>query len=673
MIKLILNPDANPKIYLFTKNTIIIGEGSNDSVDIKIPNQGLHQNHLKIIFKENHFLLINQANDPFVTVNGFPFGKKKLKVKDILQIKDQIIRVEDIQITDQAQPPARLVPPSSGSPLNLSTKIDEPLLSKEPIDKQSDFPDVESLSNEDDLEGWFPTDLNLDDFEKLIQTKPKAIGPQPQTFDEESEKQSAPPSDTVRFSLKGLKWVVSSIFLFFAIFGVISSEIYFRAKSESGGEEVKAATSLADVAMALTYAKVYHIVPQKQNFLDPDFLKNNLIALLASTSIPCGNIDAHGHFSNCSYLLRFYSNQDLSRFLLIAQPAPTLSQWLFPKDAILIDSSLMNLRKIADLRSINRLLANSNPFEGTNGDELVETIKHLKIIPLSTLAKSSDKKEFFAPALLGLIRPGAENLVYNSPRYYLFGETLLKKAALVTMFPPDDQSLEFLKGEIEKLSKYENLVFYTTQGIKSAMVTQKALTRLAPQHSFLTASLSLSPSGEILNSRLILEAESLSHDVAQAEPLQNHAKNLKPTELTALTEFKASCQNKLLPLIRQMEAVLNLSIAANNFEIPAEFFNYVESYKEERFAQKSQLNKLIDRALQNGVTEKQLQEWLEELNLSTLVENRLNVSEARATLPFSPFDFANKNSTNSKINLISNYSLLLLLKNDIDYNPVDKL
>lgn len=665
MIKLILNPDTNPKVYLFTKNTIIIGEGTNDSVDIKIPNQGLHQNHLKIIFKEGHFLLINQANDPFVTVNGFPFGKKKLKAKDILQIKDQVIRVEDIQVADQAAASTRLIPPSSGSPLNLSTKISEPSLPKEFVEnKQDDFPDVESLSNEDDLEGWFPSDLNLEDFEKLIHSKPKIAKPsQSQTSDEESEKPTSPMSETLRFSLKGLKWVVSSIFLFFAIFGVISSEIYFRAKSESGGEEVKAATSLADVAMAITYAKVYHIVPQKQNFLDPEFLKNNLIALLASTSIPCGNIDTQGHFSNCSYLLRFYSNQDLSRFLLIAQPAPTLSQWLFPKDAILVDSSLMNLRRISDLRSINRLLANTNPFEGTNGDELVEAIQHLKIISLSSLAKNSDKKEFFAPALLGLIRPGAENLIYNAPRYYLFGETLLKKAALVTRFPTDDQSAEFLKGEIDKLSKYENLVFYTTQGIKSAIATQRAFTRFAPQNPFLIASLSLSPSGEILNGRLILEGE--ISDLAQADSIQSQANNTEPAESIAFKEFKASCQSRLLPFIRQMETALNLSIAANSFEISPEFFKDVSAYKVERLILQRQLNDLMDKALQKGISEKQLYEWLEKWDLSTLVENRLGAHWPRPPLSFTPF--ANKASVSSKINLISNYSILLLLKNDIDY------
>lgn len=156
-----------------------------------------------------------------------------------------------------------------------------------------------------------------------------------------------------------------------------------------------------------------------------------------------------------------------------------------------------------------------------------------------------------------------------------------------------------------------------------------------------------------------------SSDLAQADSIQSQANNTEPAESIAFKEFKASCQSRLLPFIRQMETALNLSIAANSFEISPEFFKDVSAYKVERLILQRQLNDLMDKALQKGISEKQLYEWLEKWDLSTLVENRLGAHWPRPPLSFTPF--ANKASVSSKINLISNYSILLLLKNDIDY------
>lgn len=590
MIKLTLNPDTFPKTFLFDKDTIIIGEGPQEIVNLCLKNLGLHQTHLKITLRDLHFFISNQANDPFVTLNGLPFGKKKLKVNDIIQIKDQIIRVDEIFAPEKASLPLAELPVAT----DLSSK-------KEIL--TDNFPDIETLSKEDDQEGWFPSDLNNLNFEELTRPAFQAktqheikLTLDDVYFEEDSTEKKNLQSNRSFWPLKGIKWVVTSFLLFLAIFSTISLEIYFRAKSQSGGEEVKAAESLADFAMALTYAQTYNIVPQKQNFSDPEFLKTNLIALLSSTSISCGNIDAQGQFSNCPYLLRFYSNQDLSHFLLIAQPAPSLSQWLFPKDAIVVDSTLMNLRKVSDMKTLNRLLANSNPFDGNNGTQLIEAIKQLKIISLPNLAQATQKKEFAPPSILAYIRPGAENLIYNAPRYYLFGETIVKKA--LSSFS-QGQEVPYLV-EIDRLLNLDHLVFYTTHGMQAAFEARQALSKLSPKNSFFTAYLQLSSHGEILGSRLVMDEEKKEVEekplieIKEVEPIADAYNHEYQRAFEKLAKHKDCCKQGLVPIIQRMALILEEDLDKGGYELSSEFSKLLEKYYRLRAEQEKNLYELFN-------------------------------------------------------------------------------
>ncbi len=76
MIRLIVNPDLKPVEYFFEKETIIIGGSKNSEVDISLPEEDLNDIHVKLIFKDGKYFAFNQANDPFSTINGLPFGKK---------------------------------------------------------------------------------------------------------------------------------------------------------------------------------------------------------------------------------------------------------------------------------------------------------------------------------------------------------------------------------------------------------------------------------------------------------------------------------------------------------------------------------------------------------------------------------------------------------------------
>ncbi len=116
--------------------------------------------------------------------------------------------------------------------------------------------------------------------------------------------------------------------------------------------------------MALTYAQMHQLKPLNQNWGDPDFLKDILTKVLPPDYPSLVEQDKQEPFRNCPYMLRVYTSNDLSHFLLIAQPEPNLLQWLISRETILLDSRTMELHKIRDLRALNRLLADPRPLEG---------------------------------------------------------------------------------------------------------------------------------------------------------------------------------------------------------------------------------------------------------------------------------------------------------------------
>lgn len=648
MIKLTLHQQSHAQTYLFTKDCITIGEGQSDSVDISLKGLGLHQNHIKLYVSGQFFYISNQANDPFITLNGLPFGKKKLVQQDAIQIKDCIITIDEIQIDTPKEPEKQEVQANFSELANIEEQI-------------CDFPNAEKLAKEDDLEGWFPSDLselNIDDIAKIHEPK---IAVHKSNPDESYHLEEQTPERKIKnsfFSLKKLKALAAFAVLLFIIAGAVGVETYLRAASKSGVEENKAAESLADLAMALTYAKVFHVIPQNHNYSEPEFLKNNLTALLPANSILTGTIDTQGLFSNCSYLYRFYSEQGLSRFLIIAQPAPSISQWLFPKDAILIDSSLMDLRKISDLKTINSLLAASKPFEGTTGRELSEEIKSLKVLSLPQLAKISKKMEFAPPRILKYLRPGAENLIYNAPRYFLFTEPLLKKLLAYDLTANSKESIAALQSEVERFSSFDNLILYTPQGLQAANKANKVLYSVNHAANFLSGYLLLSPTEEILSSRLIIDTKDSFDQMAKAEmETQEIAEAEKPILPLPFTHplnkkfenFQNSSSEALLPLVKQMAEILEEGIQKNDYDLKNEFFLLLENYQNARIEQKKKLARLIQRIEQQypEMTSLEIYQYIKRYQLESLADYWESHKHQLRLFLYTPFSPMLPNTSNS--------------------------
>lgn len=576
MITITVHPNGSRTSYRFNQEQIVIGDGLPGAVDICFPSEGLHQNHVRILLKEGSYQIVNQANDPFVTLNGQPFGKKQLAAGDLLQIRNHILRVDEISFSDQVEkslPPLQTAAPS--------------------------FPDIEALYHEDDPEIWLPGDFPLEEPPKIKTVAPPVpIDPRVEEayqLHEEpvlKKREQAPPAPPKhkRWKMRLLKFTALGILVAVSATALMLAELYLRASNLSETEEMAAAESLADYAMALTFARIYQTSIQKQNWVDPQFIRNNLIDLLSSTSIPCGDIDAQGAFCNSPYFLRFYTNRDATRFLLIAQPNANLSQWLFPKRSILVDSTQMTLHTAEDLRQINRLLSTSGALEGEEGEELNKTLQQLPTLKLTDLASATGKKEFAPPSALKYISPGAENLIYNAPRYHHLSGTFLKKAQTIISQPYGQHVAALLQNDLDALAKLHHLVFYLDTSMQEAVKTRMVLRKLSVQPPFFTAYLIHDDQKAIINSRLVFDSShETSHDERELaeQPFfkpKTYKKPLIEGDQTAraIRETAEAAHKTIVPILQSLHTLLSDAAERDSLYLSPLFYSLMEQYEEQK-------------------------------------------------------------------------------------------
>lgn len=489
MIKLTLQTGLEPKVLTFYKTEIVIG--SAQTADLSLPEEPLEAIHLKIMEQDGCFIAINCANDPFVTINNCPFRKKTLKQHDAIQIGHTIVQFE-------------------GEPAIVPKPLQQPFND----DVDALFREVENLN----ISVSMPLEPSIKEEEP----------PQPES------RPVSPLFKSRRFLSMLCLTIVLSISLSALMF-------YVKVRNQSQKETIVAAESIADVAIALAYAQINHIKPKGQAWIDAEFLKNNLAPVLSPGYPSFANIDTQGQFLNCPYILRIYANNDLSQFLVLAQPEPSMLQWLVPKATIAIDSKNMELHSIEDLKDLNRLLVNVNMFDDTNANDIFHLVQQSEVISLASLGT---KKGFAPPSALAFVHPGAENYVYNAPRYYHFGETLLKKAIALYKTDPESPDIARLQEEVTALARYPYFVLYSSQGIEKALQAHQALAYIVPDRPFLAGYLTFNSNGLIANSQLLFEGDDTSKmTIASAEqaeidhPIVRQLKTLSKERKKALQEI----------------------------------------------------------------------------------------------------------------------------------------
>ena len=240
---------------------------------------------------------------------------------------------------------------------------------------------------------------------------------------------------------------------------LVAIGVFTAINEQSDQQEYLAAQNLSDIAMALTYAQIHQLKPQSHNWTDPDFILTNLERVLDGHFSSSAVIDAQGYLKDNPYLVRIYTNHDASQFLLMAQPAFSLWHWFSRQHSILLDSTTMQLRRTSDLRALNRLMANPNALTGANALDVSRLVAETDLISLKTLARETHQREFTPPRELKIIRPGAENLIHNAPRYYRFGGMLLE--SLAKMNPGSSSELKGIIEQLQRFRRLSSLVLYS--------------------------------------------------------------------------------------------------------------------------------------------------------------------------------------------------------------------
>lgn len=295
-------------------------------------------------------------------------------------------------------------------------------------------------------------------------------------------------------------------FVCLMVFALLVGSFLFHVRERRQKDELQVARGLSDIAMALSYAHINGIRPQQQNWADPAFLKKNLAAVLSPRYPILAALDSQGQLTNSPYLLRVYTNHQLSQFLVMAQPVASLSQWIAPRSALVIDSKQMELRKLSDVREINRLLVNQRPLEGDSALEISALVAEGSLIPLEKLGSSHSHMGFMAPRTLMMIDPLAGDRIYNAPRYFLFGQRLLERA-IVAAASQAPHERELVSEELNGVAKLPHLVLYATESLQKAHEAQYALAQLLPQHRFQVGYLKISPEGKVVSSQLLLKSD----------------------------------------------------------------------------------------------------------------------------------------------------------------------
>ena len=103
MIRLTLLSCKEPEIHLLNKPTILVGSDQSQA-DLVLSSASIHPIHLKIVKQGQSFFAINAVNDPFLSINQFPFGKKELTNGDKIQIDAFEIEFEQLPNASERAP-----------------------------------------------------------------------------------------------------------------------------------------------------------------------------------------------------------------------------------------------------------------------------------------------------------------------------------------------------------------------------------------------------------------------------------------------------------------------------------------------------------------------------------------------------------------------------------------
>jgi|GEM_PF-6561932 len=562
------NSITTEKTYAFEKCIVMVGraEDENELPDLELENSKHKGIQISIEEEEGQFICFNRANDPFTTINDRSFAKKKLVNGDLIEVCGVAYIFEgtptekfepDVGINGMADEELEAMLQQVEELEELMLQVEalefEPVLHQSP-DQTSNLDNTEVLGLND------RKDIDIRNMDPFMIAQPQEPSPGPNSkFEQEvgiqeviATPQDEEPQAEVEEEPKNryYRTFISLITGVAILLLTVVAISYTIIKERSEEEEMKAAAAVADVAMALNFAKMNHAKPRNHMWSDSEFLKNNLRAVLAAEYSPLSIVDTHGRFQNSSYMLRVYTGQNLNQFLVIAQPSPSLMQWLVPKSTIIVDSSVMELRKSGDINPLNRLLADA-VLDETNKNAIAHFLRQEKQIPLSLLKKYYNNMGFTTPRALALIRPGAENYIYNAMRYHHLGESLMKKAIALYESHDDHNDIPLLVQEINEFMKFPDIVLYTSEGLKTALQGQKAIATFMPKYKLLFGYLQIHSK----QGHLLIDQPSIGEDKGNTLVAIKDAAGNEDAEVDSLPLSNDSAIRDILELLQKQKAL----------------------------------------------------------------------------------------------------------------------
>ena len=594
MIRLILSPDSDPTPYSFDQESVTIGTTGDD---LPLPHENLEKSHVKIAIEEGRFYIYNTANDPFVTLNNLAFGRKVIKNKDIIQIGNTFIQFEGSLLADTSVKLKQILEGAMASNHaeryytskqgeieweseieyveELDQRMEEALAAEEisESDLEALLQQVEELENDNIASQTSPTPPSniVEDpsFIDIIDTQPvetpKKKEPKRSLKDSylshlDDDNQEAKKEESHKFLNLHLHINWRAIGIILAILAVISlitfAISYYSITDKNNEDEQHAAQGVADIAMALTYAQTHHLHSDYKNWSDPLFISRSIDSVIPAENSPASKLDLHGQLNHSSYMVRVHTSSNLSHFIVIAQPAPSLWHWIWPKSSVVLDSKSMELRRLSDIRTLNRLLLTPNALDHPGNSEISHLINQGDLIPLTSLTTKEDHRGFLPPPHLSFRRPGAENYVYNAPRYYRFGEAFLEKAMLLADSLTGSHEVEMLQEQMEILSKFPHLVLYSSKGMQWAIQANRYLNTFLPDSKILVAYLKFNNKGELRSGHMILD-EGVHGDVALGKTTRDTNGTLNFFATDGTVAIGTAGVDKNHPLYLQLTALRN--------------------------------------------------------------------------------------------------------------------
>lgn len=527
MIKITIKNDPASPSYTFFKKEVLIG--SRGSCDLSIIENDLKPEHIQIEEEKNRFIIKNLTNDPFATLNDLPFGKRILKDQDVIQIGNATLLFEgELMKRGEDYKDFPVVSTKGCLDIIIDQAMQRTIITKEELHQEpEEIPNEGKSEMGSLLEEWKEVEHEFREKELLTeQEEPKPTSAPPILEQKQAIILDLPDEDAPPFKQNDIKEEKSAskktfeskeprffdelspqvkiiaigFILALIVFILTTIGSYLNHTKESEKKVIQVARGVADIAVAMSYAKIHNITPQQHNWSNPQFLKSSIASSLSPYHFSNLKLEGNGKIHE-NYLLRIYTNLDNSRFIIIAQPESSIFHYFAIPDSIIVDSSSMNLHRLNDLKALNRLLIDTEQLQSTGRDEVAEIINNSPLIPIDSLADEHNANGFKTPERLNEIYPGAENFIYNSPRYSQVGEKIMSDALDIASNTSNNAEVRKMKELISSVAKLPATVIYTTKGKEHAQEAKTALK--GSQEDLLIAYIDYDPKTHAISSTLI--------------------------------------------------------------------------------------------------------------------------------------------------------------------------